>query len=168
MSERGGEVRRLDRAPGERYALDPARSGPPSGPPGSRPPGQTSAGPSRRRRVGAAVVVALATAVVVFVLAGLDIGPGFLAVAAAGGWLTGLALAGGALSGKGQEPGRTRAVGAAVLAGGAMALGMTLDALRSLAEGGVLAPWDYAMTRFGPWALAFVAVAAIAAGVRGR
>jgi hypothetical protein len=157
MNERGGEVRRLDRPPGDRYAPDASRSGPPS-----------SSGQGRGRRVGAAVAAAFATAVVTFLLAGLDVGPGFLAVAAGGGWLVGLALAAGAAPGKGRDAGRGRAAGAAVLAGSAMALGMTLDALRSLAEGGVLAPWDYAMTRFGPWAIAFVAVAAIAAGVRGR
>ncbi len=157
MSEGGGEVRRLDQAPGERYARDPVPSGPPTPP-----------APVRRQRIGAALVAALATAIVTLLLAGLDVGPGFLAVAAGGGWITGLALAGGAAPGRGEDAGRGRAIGAGVLAGGAMALGITLDAVRSLAEGGVLAPWDYAMTRFGPWALVFVAVAVIAAVVRGR
>jgi hypothetical protein len=158
MDERGGEVRRLDRAPGERYAQQAGATG----------PGAPRAGWSRRRRVATAAGAALATAVVTLLLAGLDVGPGLLAIGAGGGWITGLALAGGEPAGRGPDAGRGRATGAAVLGGAGVALGIVLDAGRSLAEGGVLTPWDYAADRFGPMALAFVAVGAIAAALRGR
>jgi hypothetical protein len=163
MDERGGEVRRLDRAPGERYAPGAGATGP--GTPG---PGRPRVGWSRRRRVVSAAGAALATAAITFLLAGLDLGPGFLAVGAGGGWITGLALAGGEPAGRGRDAGRWRAIGAAALAGAGVALGIALDAVRSLSEGGVLAPWDYAAARFGPMAVAFVAVAAAAAAIRGR
>jgi len=114
------------------------------------------------------MVAALATALVTLVLAGLDLGPGFLAIGGGGGWITGLALAGGEPPGRGEDAGRNRAFGAAALAGGAVVLGITLDAVRSLSEGGVLSPWDYALERFGPLVVAYVAVAALAAALRGR
>jgi hypothetical protein len=163
MDERGGEVRRLDRAPGERYAAGAGATGP--GTPG---PGTPPVGWSRRRRVVTAAGAALATAAITFLLAALDLGPGFLAVGAGGGWITGLALAGGEPAGRGGDAGRRRAIGAAALAGTGVALGIGLDAVRSLAEGGVLVPWDYAWARFGPLALAFVAIAAVTAALRGR
>lgn len=115
-----------------------------------------------------AVAVALGGGVVTFLIAGLDVGPGLLAVAGGAGWLTGLALAGGARAGHGEDAGRGRAALAAVLAGWGIAAGILGDGVRSLAEGGVLAPWAYADERFGPLAVAFVAVAAIAGGLRGR
>jgi hypothetical protein len=161
MHDGGGEVRRLDRPPGERYA-------PGKGSPGTPGSGPSPSGWSRRRRVAAAVGAALATTFVTFLLAGLDVGPGFLAIGAGAGWITGLALAGGEPPGRGADAGRNRALGAAVLAGGAVVLGVTLDAVRSLAEGGVLAPWDYALERFGPLVVAYVAIAALAAALRGR
>jgi hypothetical protein len=164
MSERGGEVRRLDRPPGERYAP----KAPAPGTPGGSGPGGRGHGWSRRRRIVAAAAAALGTAVVTFLFAGFDLGPGFLAIGAGGGWITGLALAGGEPPGRGAGAGRGRAITGAVLAGVGVALGLTLDAIRSLAEGGVLAPWDYAAERFGALALAFVAVAAVAAALRGR
>jgi hypothetical protein len=154
VSEQGGEVRRLDRAPGERYgaAPEPPRPG----------------GPTRTRRLLAATGVALGTAAVTFLLTGFDVGPGLLAIAGGGGWLTGLALAGGAPPGRGAGAGWRRAGLAAILAGGGVALGLAADGVRALTEGGVLTPWDYALDRFGPLAVAFVAVAAAAAALRGR
>jgi hypothetical protein len=154
MSDQGGEVRRLDRAPGERY--------------GGTPPARGSSGPSRARRLLAAAGVALGTAAVTFLLTGFDVGPGLLAIAAGGGWLTGLALTGGARAGRGAGAGWRRAALAAILAGTGVALGLAADGVRALTEGGVLTPWDYALDRFGPLAVAFVAVAAAAGALRGR
>jgi hypothetical protein len=154
MSERGGEVRRLDRAPGERYGAAPGKPRP--------------GGPTRARRLIAAAGVALGTAVVTFLLTSFDVGPGLLAIAAGAGWLTGLALTGGARPGRGDGAGWRRALLAAILAGGGVALGLAADGVRALTEGGVLTPWDYAIDRFGPLAVAFVAVAAIAGALRGR
>jgi hypothetical protein len=149
----GGEVRKLlDRAPGERYRA-------------SQPP---AAGPSSNRRFGRAVAVALGTATVTFALVTFDIGPGLLVIGLAGGWLAGLALAGGAPAGKGTGPGRRRAVTAALLAGCGPAFGLLLDALRAYAMGGVLLPWEYAFARFGAIAPLAIALAVGAGAIRGR
>ena len=149
----GGEVRKpLDRAPGDRY----------------RQPASFKAGPSRNRGLGAAVAVAVGTAVVTFALITFDIGPGLLVLGLAGGWLTGLALAGGAPAGKGVDAGRTRAAVAAVLGGGGIAAALLLDALRAYAIGGVLLPWEYALARFGVVAPLAIVLAAGAGWVRGR
>jgi hypothetical protein len=149
----GGEVRRLDRAPGERY-----RAAAPAPKPG----------PSRRRRLGAAMGAALGTAVVTFVLITVDIGPGLLVIGLAGGWVTGLALAGGARAGRGDDAGPGRAATAAVLAAAGVSLGLLLDALRAYALGGVLLPWEYALARFGWVAPAAIVLAAVAGALRGR
>jgi hypothetical protein len=150
-----GDVRRqLDRAPSERYRDNAAKPADPKA--------------SRRKRLGAAAGVAVATAIVVFLLISFDIGPGLLVVGIAGGWLTGLAAAGGAPAGKGDDAGTSRAATAAVLAGAAIAVGLLLDALRAYALHGVLLPWEYAMARFDIVApLAIVAAAAVG-WVRGR
>ncbi len=151
MSEQGGEVRKLDRALGERYR--------PSGPPTARP--------SRGRRFGIATAVALGTAAITFALSTFDIGPGLLVIGLAGGWLTGLALA-GAPAGNGTDAGTGRAATAAVLAGGGLAIGLLLDALRAYAIGGVLLPWEYALARFGALAPLVIVLAAAAGALRGR
>ena len=155
----GGDVRRqLDRAPGDRY-----RRGETDGTDGTAGRGTT-----RTRRLLAAAAVAVGTAVVTFALITFDIGPGLLVLGIAGGWLTGLAIAGGARATQGEEPGRRRATMAAVLAGAAIALALLLDALRAYALGGVLLPWEYALARFGIVAPLAIVLAAVAGWLRGR
>jgi len=155
----GGDVRRqLDRAPGDRYRrveTDGAN-------------GTAGRGATRTRRLLAAAAVAIGTAVVTFALITFDIGPGLLVLGIAGGWLTGLAIAGGARATQGEEPGRRRATMAAVLAGAAIALALLLDALRAYALGGVLLPWEYALARFGIVAPLAIVLAAVAGWLRGR
>ncbi|HEY4752590.1 MAG TPA: hypothetical protein VIH37_04845, partial [Candidatus Limnocylindrales bacterium] len=86
----GGEVRRLAHAPGERYtAAAPA----------------VAAGPTRRRRAIAATGVTIGVAMATFVLTTFDIDPGLLVIGVAGGWLTGLAVAGGLPAGRGDDAG---------------------------------------------------------------
>ena len=149
----GGDVRRpLERAPGDRHrqAVSP------------------TAAPSRQRRLAAALAVAIGTAVITFALITFDIGPGLLVLGLAGGWLTGLALAGGAHVGTGEGAGRNRAGTAAALAGLGIAAGLLLDALRAYALGGVLLPWEYALARFGVVAPLAIVLAAVAGWLRGR
>src|SRR5512132_2407776 len=84
MSERqdGGERRRLDRAPGERYAA-------PAGGASTRRDGRP---PSMARATIDAAIVADAGAVLFFALGLLDLGAGLVVVAAFTGWATALAL----------------------------------------------------------------------------
>jgi hypothetical protein len=144
----GGEIRRLDRAPGERYAAA-----------GASAAAGVAVRVDKPRRVwlGRAVAAAAAAGAVTFLLTSFDIGLGLLAVAAAAGWLVGLALAGG------RHP-----VTAGALAAAGMASGLLADGLRALTEGGVLAPWAYAWERFGLLAVAVPLVAALAGAWRGR
>jgi hypothetical protein len=155
MQEQGGEVRRLERAPGERYRTTDGQ--------GSPTPG-SGAGPSRSRRVSWALIAALGTAVVTFALTTFDVDPGLLVIGLAGGWLTGLALAGGVGTGAGPR----RAVAAGAIAAGGLALGLLADSLRAYALGGVLLPWEYLLARFGWVAPASIVLAALAGAVRGR
>lgn len=155
MQEQGGEVRRLERAPGERYRQ--ANGSEPKKP-----------DPSRRRGVAAALVVALGVAVVTFALTTFDIDPELLIIGLAGGWLTGLALAGGLGMGGGPGGGPRRAVAAGAIAAGGMALGLLADSLRAYALGGVLLPWEYLIVRFGWVAPGSIVLAALAGAVRGR
>jgi len=117
--------------------------------------------------VARAAAASAASALVVFLLAGIDIGLGLLAVAAGAGWLVGLALAGGA-AGRGADAGRGRAATAALIAAPGMCAGLLADGVRALTQGGVLAPWAYAWERFGPLALAVPLIAALAGAWRGR
>ena len=151
----GGDVRKpLDRAPGDRF----------------RPPTTSTSVPTRspRRQLAAAAGVAIGTAVVTFALITFDIGPGLLVLGLAGGWLTGLAAAGGARAGHGDTAGRNRAATAAALAAIGIAGGLLLDALRAYALGGVLLPWEYALARFGVVAPLAIVLAAVAGWLRGR
>ena len=149
----GGDVRKpLDRAPGDRF----------------RPPTTPTSVPAPRRQLAAAAGVAIGTAVVTFALITFDIGPGLLVLGLAGGWLTGLAIAGGGRAGKGEGAGRNRAATAAALAAIGMAGGLLLDALRAYALGGVLLPWEYALARFGVVAPLAIVLAAVAGWLRGR
>ena len=159
MQEQGGEVRRLERAPGERYGA--------AGGPGLPKP-SSGAGPSRSRRLAAALAVALGTAVVTFALTTFDVDPGLLVIGLAGGWLTGLALVGGVGVGKGPNAGPKRAVAAGAIAAGGLALGLLADSLRAYALGGVLLPWEYLLARFGWVAPGSIVLAALAGAVRGR
>lgn len=159
MQHQGGEVRRLERAPGERYRTADGQ--------GSPTPG-SGAGPSRSRRVSWALAAALGTAVVTFALTTFEVDPGLLVIGLAGGWLTGLALAGGVGMGAGPDAGPKRAVAAGALAAGGLALGLLADSLRAYALGGVLLPWEYLLARFGWVAPGSIVLAALAGAVRGR
>jgi hypothetical protein len=149
-SQDGGERRRLDRAPGERYAgAAPA------------PPGL-----ARRRAIVAAAIVADAGALLFFVLGQLDLGVGFLAVAAFAGWATGIALIWWGRDAV--VPARLRLALAAFLGGWAIVLGLVLDWGFGLVQGGALGPVDYVLQRFGPWGPLAIAVSALVAAWRAR
>lgn len=154
----GGEARRLERAPGERYAAGPAGSGG-GGVPGGAPPGRVVS----RRALVTAVLAADAGAVlfVVIALTGLDLG--LLVVAAFAGWLTAVAIVWpGRRAGIGDD--RLRVAVAAFLGGWAVAGGLVLDWIYALLTGGVLGPLDYVVERYGLVApLALVLAAAVAA-----
>lgn len=151
----GEQRRQLDRPPSERYKAVETGAG-------------ATTASSRSRRLGAAAGVAVATAIATFLLITFDIGPGLLVVAVAGGWLTGLAAAGGAPAGQGEDAGTNRAATAATLAAAAIALGLLLDSLRAYALGGVLLPWEYQLARFGIVAPLAIVLAAAAGWLRGR
>ncbi len=120
-----------------------------------------------RHRLLRAVIASAGAAIIVFLLTGIDIGLGLLAVAAGAGWLVGLLLAGDP-AGRGANAGRGRAIAAAVIAGGGMGAGLLADGVRALSQGGVLAPWAYAWERFGGLAVAVPLAAALAGAWRGR
>ena len=150
----------LQRAPGERY-----RTAPDGGGPGDR---SAPVPWTRRRRVGLAVVVAMAGGLLTLLLSGLDVGAGLVVVAATAGWLAGLLLAGGAAPGHGPDAGLGRGVGSAALAGGGIAAGLLADGFRALSEGGVLNPVAYVAERYGILAAIVIAVAVAAGLLRGR
>jgi len=159
----GGEQRRLDRAPGERYAtsVTPTEDGPTGD--GPKPPAAGAhAGP-----LIVAVLVANVGALLFFGLGQVDLGAGLLAVAAFLGWATALALVW-----RGREAAigdrRIRAAMAAVLGGWAVAGGILLDWLYALVQGGVLGPLDYAVERYGLVGPLAIAIAAVVALVRAR
>jgi hypothetical protein len=155
----GGPASRLERPPGERYA----RSAPSAGP-GPAVPAPWSTG----RRIAASIAAAAAGGLALLLLGGIDLGPGLLAVTAATGWLTGLALAGGAPPGRGAGTGAGRATWAGLLAAAGVIAGLLADGVRALSEGGVLSPADYVGERFGPLAILLVASAVLVAVLRGR
>src|SRR3954469_10445139 len=142
----GGERRRLDRAPGDRYgSAAPA------------PDGDTRE-PRGTRWIVAAVVIADLGGLAFFVLGLLDLGLGLVAVAGLTGWATGVALV---------YRGRTSAIRAAqlrmataaFLAGWAVVLGILLDWQFGLTQGGVMGFLPYVVERYG-----LVAPAALVAG----
>jgi hypothetical protein len=147
--------------PGDRYRQPAAGT---AGPRTS----STAIPASRTRNLAAATAVAVATALVTFAVITFDVGPGLLVLGIAGGWLTGLALAGGAPATKGEDAGTNRALTAAALAALGIAIALLLDAIRAYALGGVLLPWEYAMARFGIVAPLAIGLAAVAGWVRGR
>ncbi len=154
----GGERRRLDRAPAERYVAGSA----PGGGPGVSPSPRTAARP-----ILTAVLVADAGAVVFFVLGLLDLGPGLIAVAAFIGWATALALVW-----RGRDAGiqdaPTRMSMAAFLGGWAIVAGIVLDWLYALVQGGVLGPLDYVTQRYGLVAIVAILVSGGVAAYRAR
>jgi hypothetical protein len=123
---------------------------------------------SIRRRLAGAGSAAAFGGLVLLLLGDVDLGLGLVAITAATGWLTGLALAGGAGPGRGTGAGITRGTVAGVLAAAGILAGLLADGVRALSEGGVLAPFAYIGERFGPLAILLLASAALAAGLRGR
>ncbi|MHB8892434.1 MAG: hypothetical protein ACYC65_10375 [Candidatus Limnocylindrales bacterium] len=150
----GGERRRLDRAPGDRFI---------AGAPAPAAPVPAVSG----RAVALAVLVADIGALAFFVLGQLNLGPGLLAVAAFAGWATAVALVdlGG---GAGMRPGLPRISLASGLAGGAILAAILLDWAWAAMQGGVLGPLDYVGARYGPAAVLDVGMAALLAGLRAR
>ena len=158
MSEQqdGGERRRLDRAPGERYRAEPRH-----------PPAQADGPVGRRTRaIVALLVVADAGAVGFFLLGLLDLGAGLVAVAAFLGWVIGVTLIWW-----GRDTitsGRGRTVLAATAGAWAIVLAICLDWGYALLQGGVLGPLDYVAQRYGPWGPLSAVVAALVATWRAR
>ncbi len=152
----GGERRRLDRAPGERYGAGGATTG------GSNRHG----GGSSRQGVIRAFLVADAGALVFFLLGLVDLGAGLVAVAAFIGWVVALALV---WSGRDViRPARTRMALAAALAGWSIVGAIFADWVYALVQGGVLGPLEYVAQRYGVVALLCVAAAAGVAVLRVR
>ena len=154
VSSAGGEQRRLERAPGERYAAPTAQ------------PGAASEG-GGARWVIAAVVVADLGAFAFFVLGLLDLGIGLVLVAAFTGWATAIALVY-----KGREAAirsaQTRMATATFLAGWAVVGGMLLDWLYGFTQGGVMSFLPYIAERYGLVAPAALIAGAFVAAYRAR
>ena len=149
----GGERRRLDRAPGERYA---------KGGGGSRGSGSGRGRPGVIR----AFLVADAGALAFFLLGLLDLGTGLLVVAAFIGWVVALALV---WTGHDEIPAaRTRMGIAAMLGAWSIVAAILVDWVYALIQGGVLGPLDYVAQRYGIVALLSVVVAAGVAALRAR
>jgi hypothetical protein len=153
----GGERRRLDRAPGERYG---------KGVGGAGGGGASGGGGAGRPGVIRAFLVADAGALAFFLLGLLDLGAGLLAVAAFIGWVVALALV---WTGRDAIPrARTRMALAAVLGGWSIVAAILADWVFALVQGGVLGPLDYVLQRYGIVALLCVAAAAGVAALRAR
>lgn len=157
--------RPLDRAPGERYR----GSTPPAGP-GAAGPARTTADASApaqgsaRRGLLVGLLVAAVVAIGRAVVGQLDLGPGALAIGAFGGWVVALAL----ISGSGGDRLPRQPLIAALLGGGAILVGLVLEALLARLGTGVLGPIDYINARYGLLAYVEVGVAAALAAIRGR
>ena len=149
----GGEQRRLERAPGDRYATAEPR------------PAQATGGGVRW--IVAAVVIADVGAVVFFVLGLLDLGFGLVAVAAFTGWATAVALVY-----KGRDAAirsaQTRMATAAFLGGWSVLGGMLLDWLYGLTQGGVMDFLSYVVERYWLVAPAALVAGAFVAAYRAR
>jgi hypothetical protein len=155
----GGERRRLDRAPGERYGTKASA------------PGEGSAGGGRRGAGGRpgvirAFLVADAGALAFFLLGLLDLGAGLLAIAAFIGWVVALALVWTDRYAIARA--RTRMGIAAGLGAWSIVAAILADWVYALVQGGVLGPLDYVMQRYGIVALLCVAAAAGVAALRAR
>lgn len=146
--------RRLERAPGDR--LRPAASAEPG------------AAVSPAAAVALAALVALLGGIIVFIVGNLDLGAGLVALSAAVGWTTGLALADGRRGKGGYPAGPTRIVIAALLAVAAVGGAFLALGIAAILEGGVLSPVDYLGNRFGPLVLLDLLAAGAAAAIRAR
>ena len=151
----GGERRRLDRAPGERYA-DGAIT-------------QPAAEDERKpiRWLVAAIVVADVGALAFFVLGLLDIALALVLVAGFFGWATGVTLVYRGREAVIRDP-RRRIATASFLGSWAVAGGMLLDWAYGLAQGGVLGLVPYTVERYGLVALAALVAGAFVAAYRAR
>jgi len=158
-SPEGGERRRLDRAPGERYAPGPTA--------GERPQDEAGVlGRGGSRALIRAALAADAGALVFVVVAQLGIAAGLLVVAAFTGWLTAVALV---WNGRGAIPGtRTRVGLAALLGGQAMVLGLLIDWAYSLVQGGAMGPLAYVAELYGLVAVVAIVLGAGVAAARAR
>ena len=151
----GGERRRLDRAPGERYRKGGDGVGGSGGGSGGGRPGVI------RAFLGAA-----AGALAFFLLGLLDLGVGLLAIAAFIGWVVALALV---WTGRDGIPrARTRMGIAAAFGAWSIVAAILDDWVYALIQGGVLGPLDYVVQRYGLVALLCVAAAAGVAALRAR
>lgn len=180
--DRSAQGRRLERAPGDRYTgRTPQRPSATSAPVPGRPParrpttapvapaGDTApAEPRPRRALGLAILAALVGGAVVFAIGNLDLGSGLVALSAAVGWTTGLALTEGGGRGGSWPKSPIRPI----LGGGLAAAGVTgamlALGLYAQVEGGVLPPVDYLAQRFGPLPLIDIVAAGLAGAVRAR
>ena len=141
--EPGERRRRLERAPGERYADAPEAS-------------PDSGGRSAASSAGQAFVVAVVSAALIALLGGpLSLTVGLLAVAAVGGWLIGSLL-------------RPAVATAVALAVGAVIVGLVGVWLFSRLEGGVLDPIAYLGAVHGPLVIVELALAGVAAAAATR
>lgn len=146
--------RRLERAPGERF--------------GTTTGATSAAAVSPVAAVALAALVALLGGIIVFIVGNLDLGAGLVALSAAVGWTTGLALAEGR-RGKGgypavaARPGIAALLAVAAVGGAFLALGIA-----AILEGGVLSPIEYLGNRFGPLVLVDLLAAGAAAAIRAR
>ncbi len=151
----GGERRRLDRAPGERYATPAAADG------------NASAATGGARWIVAAVLVADLGGLAFFVLGQLDLGFGLVAVAAFVGWAVAVALVY-----KGRDVAirnaQTRMATAAFLGGWAVVAGMLIDWLFGLTQGGVMDFFSYVVERYWLVAPAALVAGALVAAYRAR
>jgi len=150
----GGEQRRLERAPGERYATSASATG-------------AAAATGGARWIVAAVVVADIGALAFFVLGQLDLGFGLVGVAAFAGWATAIALVY-----KGRDVAirnaQTRMATASFLGGWAVVGGILLDWLFGLTQGGVMDLLPYVGERYGLVAPAALVAGALVAAYRAR
>lgn len=158
MSEQrdGGERRRLERAPGDRYRAAPRRPDPGTAAPGSR----------RVRAIVALLVVTDVGALGFFGLGLLDLGVGLLAIAAFLGWLIGVTMIWW-----GRDAivtGRGRTALAASAGAWSVVLAIAIDWGYALLQGGVLGTLDYVAQRYGPWGPLSVVVATLVAAWRAR
>jgi drug/metabolite transporter (DMT)-like permease len=128
----------------------------------------TPASPRPRRALGLAVLVALVGGAIVFGIGNLDLGSGLVALSAAVGWATGLALAEGGGRGGSWPMSPVRPILAGGLAAAGVAVAMLALGLYAQAEGGVLPLVDYLAQRFGPLPLIDIAVAGLAGAIRAR
>jgi hypothetical protein len=151
----GGERRRLEHAPGERYATPAAT--------GNGAPATTG----RARWIVAAVVVADLGALAFFIVGQLDLGFGLVAVAAFVGWATAVALV---YKGRNAaiRSAQLRMATAAFLGGWAVVAGMLLDWLFGLTQGGVMSFIPYVAERYWLVAPAALVAGAFVAAYRAR